>query len=256
VADGVVQEPVAEPNPLLSRRLVVAYGVVVAVLLGIGVLAFVLFRPVHHKPFSSWVPVAKAPLIPQAIATHVAAEYKLPSGHPLTQIRDTPFALLNLPITVVGLGDVKTGRSAGIETMTGRSGAIFFLCGSGPKCAVPPQKSAEQALAYVEAEGLETALYTLHAQPFLRSVLVALPSDPNALPAYGLYVRRPWQKKLLAQPLSKTLGWSTPPALRALSDSDVTRISRLTIPYTFKLHFDQLPNGSVGMTLIPLRAAA
>jgi len=252
VAEGLAQAEAPSADGIPRRRLYGAYAAIVLVLVGLGVAAFILLRPVHHKPFSAWTPAAKQPLVPQAIARHVAHEYTA-GGRPLLTIRDAPFAFANLPVSGVGIGDQKTGRTAVVDRMVPRTGAMYFLCGRPPSCAVNGGHVSEKDVAAIEAEGLETALRTLHALPSMKGVLVLLPANQNKVPTLGMYIRPAWQRRLLDQPLSKTLGWETPPPAGQLSRDDVKRISALTVPYTFKLNWDQLPDGSVGLTLIPLQ---
>ena len=129
----------------------------------------------------------------------------------------------------MSIGDVKTGRSAVIDRMVPRTGAIYSLCGRAPRCALHGGALTAKELAYIEAEGLETALHTLHAQPVREGRARAAAGGSEHRAELGMYIRPAWQKQLLAQPLSKTLGWGTPPPAGSLSDDDVKRISALTV---------------------------
>jgi hypothetical protein len=244
----------AEPAPVesrIGRRVLVAYAVVALLLVGFGVAAFLLLRPTNHT-FSTWKPNGATPQARAAqITFQVAGEYKLDSGKPLLTILYTPFQFGGAPVTRVGVGDPKTHKAAGLDTTSKSSVALYFLCQTAKSC---PYKGATQnQVALLQAEGFEAALYALKYVPSLQSVLVALPSDLAQPPAIGMYVRRPNVKSLLDRPLSKTLGWKTPPRPGALSNDDAARIYRLTTPYTSRLQFTPFPaDGSFGLVLLPL----
>jgi len=166
-------------------------------------------------------------------------------------VQDRPFAVLNLPITAAGIQDAKTKRVAVLDRPAPREAVLYLLCGARAKCAADADLASND-LALIQGEAFEVALRTLNALPQMTSVLVAFPSDSNKLPVLGLYVRRPNVRTLLERPLAKTLGWEQAPAAGSVSDEDARRIAELTLPFTFRLSFDPLQDGSVGLRLLPL----
>jgi hypothetical protein len=253
MADGLVRQEVPAPS-LLSRRLLVAYALVAALLIAVGAAAFILFRPVNHT-FSSWQPNGKTPQARAAqIALHVQAEYKLDSGKPLLTMLYTPFQIGGEPVIRVGVANEKTRKIAGLDVTSQASVALYFLCQTAKEC--PYQGATRNHIALMQAEGFEAALYALKYIPSLQSVLVALPSDLAHPPVLGMYIRRPNVKGLLEKPLSKTLGWKTPPTPTALTDSEAAHLGSVAIPFTTGLRFQLFTTGGVGLGLLPLSSPA
>jgi hypothetical protein len=251
VADGLAHPEVPAATPsLMSKRLLVAYAVIAALLVGIGVAAFILFQPVNHT-FSNWKPNGKTPQARAAqIGLHVQAEYKLDSGKPLLAMLYTPFQIGGEPVIRVGVANEATHKIAGLDVTSQTSVALYFLCQTTKDC--PFQGATRNDIALMQAEGYEAALYALKYIPTLQSVLVALPSDLAHPPVLGMYIRRPNVKSLLLQPLSKTLGWSTPPTPTTLTKVEAAHLGSVAVPFTSGLKFTLFPQGGVGLGLLPL----
>jgi pimeloyl-ACP methyl ester carboxylesterase len=200
--------------------------------------------------WSAWSPPqGSTGAVAQAIAAHVAGEYRLDAeGTPLVHVSSGP------PVAPVGPRRplVAVAFQIGQETTelhaTGDAWT-YTLCGRGPRCSIAPGPATVTRARLVRREALELALDTFGYEPELSSLLVYVPPRPGAAPSQVIWFQRGELAKELAQPLARTLTLPAPPLPSDPDTTEARRIDLLTLPNLFGFKVAKLDDGSAELQL-------
>ncbi len=204
--------------------------------------------------WSPWKPAGKDKA--KAIAEHVGPEYRLPGGQQLVLVSGGPLEVANLPIRVVLTGGAQ-GDSGGEYKLLDGKGALYRMCGLGPKCAIATGKPSTQRHLLLRREALELALYTFRYQSSLDQVVVFMPPRKGQDPNQALLFERSHVGAELDRPLQATLTSRTPSVDGIQSSPDAGLVNRLTTSSLFNFSLTQQNQDlSVLLVLQPFSASA
>lgn len=195
-------------------RFAVAYLVLgAAVGAALGALIVLVDRPGPQPPppWSAWQPQASSEGSRlQEIAAHVAGEYTLPSGNPLTAVQiGGPAKGKNLKAILIPTKP-KPSTLADFVRFDESKSAIFVLCGLAGNCRIGGQPSAARG-AVIRREALELALYTMRYNKPVDNVLVFVPPGPGQKKiTSSLFFHRSDLSSRLSHPLRTTLPHAAP----------------------------------------------
>jgi hypothetical protein len=268
VADALNGDPAdaeAEPAPNLAPpprrptrsfrgRFLLIYGFLAFVLAGAAVALVVLLTGPGSSPdtpWSAWEPDGDAAEVPQQIADHVAAQYRLPDGQQLVGVQATPPRVQDVPIGAIATRKPPSVGSSEplIDVFPAEESLVYILCGLGENCAIEGGAPSAERLRLLRRESLELALYTFRYVEGTNYVVTFLPPAPGEQPSLALLFRRGELEPQLDQPLRTTLPDETPPQPEALAPSEVVTIDKLTETSVFRFQFQQLQDGRAVLVL-------
>lgn len=221
-----------------AKKFSLAYFALAAIV-GVSIGTFVMLvqrpAPVPPPPWSVWQPKDSDRVMrAQEIASHVASQYRLPSGN----------RLLNVVVGNPAVGDpieavafARTTRpmqqSDVLSVVPATGSMMFVMCGTGAKCAIGEGKPSQERGAVVRREALELALYTLRYVKDVDLVVTFFPPTKGSAMSSALFFDRKSFSAQLDSPLRRTLR-SRPIAI------DLTPSERETVDLLTKgraLHF-------------------
>ena len=221
-----------------------------AVLLGLGlagVIAAVTFlvagKPPPPPAWSSWKPTSSGNNAVQQIAAHIGPTYRLSAGQQLVAVDGGPLQIAGFPVKVV----LASGSTSG--SFVDGKGALYTLCGLGPKCSIKGGKPSAERHLLLRREALELALYTFRYVKDVKQVVVLLPPPPGKSPNEAMFFRPKDVKRQLNRPIRFTLP-SPPPSINSLKASRTGDfLQRLTVPDLFEFSVTQGQDASVLLVL-------
>jgi hypothetical protein len=246
--------PRQRPARSFRGRFVLVYGLLALVLAGAAVGLVILLTGPGSKPdapWSAWKPDGEPSQIPQQIADHVAAQYRLPDGQQLVGVQATPPRVQDVPIGAIAIRKPPEIGSTEplIDVFPAEESLVYILCGLGENCAIEGGAPSTERLRLLRRESLELALYTFRYVEGTNYVVSFLPPAPGEQPSLALFFRRGALEEQLDLPLRATLPDETPPQPEALAPSEVVTIDRLTETSVFRFQFQQLQDGRAVLVL-------
>ena len=253
-------------------RFSLVYALLAAVLAGsIAALVVVLTRPDGTKAqnWSKFEPTGSAIARTRQIATQVSREYKLGSGHKLAAVVPSPLQTtrflqadsgpvsVEVPISTLAVQpNVSTGKheEGDFKLYNASTTVAYQMCGFGTSaqnCAISGTATNARG-QLLRREALELALYTLKYVPSTNAVLTYLPPRADqAAPPTSVLVARNDVKKLLSEPLTRTLV----PKSISLGEkpADFATVDKLTLPRLYTYDYQTLPGD--GTAILVLTAA-
>jgi hypothetical protein len=254
----IAQAP-STANRDTSVRFMVVYVVLGLVLLGsVAALAVYALGPglSSSSSWSSWRPPAGSlPVQANAIADHLAPDYRLATGGQLVAIVPSPPTVTagtqNVAIDAVSIRSAQTGDQSVRQLGLGKT-EMYTLCGLGDHCAIASGTPSVSRGRLVRREGLEVALYTFKYVPAVESVLVFLPPVPGSTETRVLFYQRGDLATRLSSPLRDTLPVAIPPRAEQPDTSEVAVIDQLTLTHYFTSQLVELQVGGALLALTPL----
>jgi hypothetical protein len=240
--------PAAPTGRDYSGRFRVAFALLGLIGVAGAVTAITLIsigKPPPGPRWSAWHPTRDGDAGVQQIADHVAPAYHLPGGAQLVAVRGGPLQIAGLPVTVVLQNNGSTRFVEG-------KGALYTLCGLGPRCSIKNGKPSVERHLLLRREALELALYTFRYVKDVDQVVVLLPPPPGQPPSQAMFFRPHDVKGWLDRPLRLTLP-SPPPSIKALRAGRGTDyLNRVTARDLFSFDVQQGQDASVFLVLNPL----
>jgi len=175
---------------------------------------------------------------PTEIAEHVGREYRLPDGKQLVAVTGGPLEIAGLPITVAIRKSAAQGGD--IDLVDDGSGALYRLCGLGPKCAIAEGKASTERHLLLRREALELALYSFRYLG-VAEVAVFLPPKKGQSPTQAVFFRRSETDlaTAVARPLDATLVNKTPSVTGVTRSPDAALVNTITTTKLFTFSFTQ-----------------
>jgi len=243
------EELVTGHTPHVAR-----FQLILGALLGIGAVAIVAALLIGTGPsagpradWSPWSPASdKAGDAAQEIANHVAPSYRLDGGRQLVAITGGTLEVADLPVRLALTDQGNTSVLKG-------DGALYTLCGLGPKCSIDSGLPSQKRHLLLRREALELALYTFRYVRGTDYVVALLPPRKGTNPTQAMFFRKDDLEGQLDRPLNVTLS-SPPPRSSALNAGDVSSLEALTAKRLFEFKFQQGPDTSVFLVLQPFAA--
>jgi hypothetical protein len=226
-----------------------------AALVGGAIGTFVMLvqrpAPLPPPPWSVWTPTASDKVMrAQEIGSHVAAEYRLPSGNRLVNVVVGNPAVGD-PIEAVAFArTTKPMQQSDVLSVVPANGSMMFvLCGTGPKCAIGEGKASQERGAVVRREALELALYTLRYVKDVDLVVTFFPPTKGSAMSSALFFDRKSFSAQLDSPLHSTLR-SRAVAVN-LTPSERQTVDLLTRNRALKFALQRESNGARVLVLAP-----
>lgn len=173
------------------------------------------------------------------IAAHVGPKYRLPSGQQMVLVTGGPLEIEGLPVKIALRHSAAAG--GGVDLLDG-GGALYRLCGLGPKCSITSGKPSKERGLLLYREALELALYSFHELEDVDHVVVFMPPSPEAkadTPTIALHYRRGDVAGQLARPLRATLPTPVPTPDTIDQSPDTPFVKQLTLGNVFSFSFTQ-----------------
>lgn len=236
-------------------RFLAFYALLAVVLAAAAVvLVVVLVRPGAEPDvaWSAWSPESSAETpVPQQIADHVGAQYRLGDGQQLVGIQAAPPRVQDVPLGAIATRKPPQPGSTEplIDIFPTEQTAVFILCGLGENCAIQGGSPSAERLRLLRRESLELALYTFRYVEGTNYVVAFLPPAPGEQPSLALFFRRGDLEAELGQPLRTTLPTAIPPPPDEIAPSEIVTIDRLTGASLFRFQFQQLQDGTAVLVL-------
>ena len=214
--------------------------VLLAAVVGGAVGSFIVLvgrpAPAAGESWSSWRPEGRENAYPTAIADHVAARYRLPSGKQLVGVLAGPAEVQELPIRAVLIQHESSTptRRDDVEVVETGSSVLYNLCGTGAKCSILEGNPSQERAQLLRREALELALYTFKYVDGVDSVIALMPvnlgdpKDQQDDTSTALFLQAKDFGKELKAPLRKTLAAPPPIAGSELDPTDGLVVDQLT----------------------------
>jgi hypothetical protein len=173
------------------------------------------------------------------IAAYVGPKYRLPSGQQMVLVTGGPLEIEGLPVRIAVRHSAASG--GGVDLLDG-GGALYRLCGLGPKCSIASGKASTERGLLLYREALELALYSFHDLKNVDNVVVFMPPPPGATkntPTIALHYRRGDVAGQLARPLRATLPNPVPTPDTIDASPDTPFVKQLTLGNVFSFSFTQ-----------------
>ena len=238
-------------------RFLVVYGVL-GLALGGAVAGIVVFasRSINPAPaWSAWRPHGGGQGAAKEIATHLGAEYRLPSGKQLVDvIAKAPSVSpgkTTVPIHYVAVRT--TGQHYETFDVSPTTSVMYSLCGLGPSCSIATGTPSVARGRLVRREILELALYTFKYVPGMQSVIAFMPPAAGTQPKYVVYLRKSDLSQELKVPLVDTLRAKTP-LPNTIPAREVRLVDAVTSSKYFSFTLSQTQLGDAVLVLAPLPA--
>jgi hypothetical protein len=184
------------------------------------------------------------------IADFVGRQYLLPTGQQIVAVTGGPLVLDNLPMRIAVRHSPADGGQ--IDLLDG-GGALYRMCGLGPKCAIASGKASPERALLLRREALELALYSFHDLKDVKNVVVFLPPPKGEDPTLALHFRRGDVAGQLVRPLRTTLPNPVPTPDTIDQSPDTPFVQALTFGNMFKFSLTQAnQDTSVFLVLDPL----
>lgn len=251
IASVEAPEPAARPYRRRFAIGVGALGLAAAAAVGGSVFALTsTHRPADPTAWSTWRPTASDQDGLDQIARHVAGEYRFTNGKRLVGITAGLGDTLGVPLRPAVFVAKPGSRDGDIPGGVPQAGTTVFyrFCGSAAACALAGTPSPRR-LSLIRRQALEVALYTMHYNRDVDSVLVLLPpvtvvGDATTTPPdLGLYFRRAQLRDQLRAPLARTLSKAVPTP-ETITPRETKRVGELTEPRSFAVISRQLNDGT------------
>ena len=172
------------------------------------------------------------------IAAYVGPKYRLPSGRQIVLVTGGPLELDGLPLRIAVRHSAAAG--GGAEELSG-GGALYRLCGLGPKCAITEGSNTKERDLLLHREALELALYSFHELKNTDNVVVFMPpgplNDKGENQTIALAYRRGDVAGQLARPLRATLPAPVPTPQTIDQSPDTPFVKALTAGNIFSFSF-------------------
>jgi hypothetical protein len=259
----LVESPPSQPNaerePYLARFRF-AYALL-AVVLGIGIGAFVVLASDGGNgpslAWSGWKPTGSDDLKTQQIASHVAGQYRLPSGRELVAVLPRKPPAIQPSGQAVQITHIVYAPSTSqqdISVYSANNSVEYFLCGIGARsgrCAIGEGTPTVARARLLHQESLELALYTFKYVHGVDSVVTLQPPRAGANPTYAVFFRKSDFHDLLKRPLVRTIQGAAPYSLGRFSQLRQDNVARIVSPHLYRFSYQQAPDGSALMVLQP-----
>jgi hypothetical protein len=173
------------------------------------------------------------------IAAHVGPKYRLPAGQQMVLVTGGPLEIEGLPVRIAIRHSAAAG--GGVDLLDG-GGALYRLCGLGPKCSIASGKPSKERGLLLYREALELALYSFHELRDVDHVVVFMPPSPEAkadTPTIALHYRRDDVAGQLVRPLRATLPTPVPTPDTIDQSPDTPFVRQLTLGNVFSFSFTQ-----------------
>jgi hypothetical protein len=173
------------------------------------------------------------------IAAYVGPKYRLPNGQQMVLVTGGPLEIEGLPVRIAVRHSAAAG--GGVDLLDG-GGALYRLCGLGPKCSIASGKASKERGLLLYREALELALYSFHDLKDVDNVVVFMPPPPGATkdtPTIALHYRRGDVAGQLARPLRATLPNPVPTPDTIDTSPDTPFVKQLTLGNVFSFSFTQ-----------------
>lgn len=173
------------------------------------------------------------------IAAYVGPKYRLPGGQQMVLVTGGPLEVEGLPVRIAVRHSAAAGGS--IDYLGG-GGALYRLCGLGPKCSIANGEASKDRGLLLYREALELALYSFHELKKVDNVVVFMPPSPKAKPGdptIALHYRRGDVAGQLARPLRATLPNPVPTPDTIERSPDTPFVKQLTLGNVFSFSFTQ-----------------
>jgi hypothetical protein len=240
-------------------RFAVIYGVLAAVLVGVGVGFVTLFiepNTGQSTSWSTWKPnggnlAGKT----RQIADHVSSSYRLnAAGDPLVAVLsskpEVTVGTEKVPIDAIAIRSRPQSNDFLKIIQPVNSTRMFTFCGLGSNCSIVEGEPSAERGRLVRREALEVALYTFKFVPEIDSVIAFMPPPPGEATTSILFLEESALKDQLKSPLNETLTLSKPP-LPAQATNLEKEIDELTLKNVFSYELQGLPTGGAAMILDP-----
>lgn len=239
----IVSPPLARQDPVYGRRFAVVLLLVMVLFAGmLGFFAYLMSRSDSSKAafWSSYKPPAgELYESAQSMADYVAPRY-VSNGDPIAVVQAQPpifeqsevagIAFMQRPNQ--GVGTAYRQFEAADNTM------MYVFCGPAAGCALPAR--GEDVTPLLRRESLELALYTFTYWPDINSVVVLLPPDKAAKPAF--LFRRKALAAQLSRPLESTLPKRDAITTSSMTEGELATVEALTEDNIFLSSFQQTAN--------------
>lgn len=246
----------ASPVARHARKFGAAYFALAAVL-GVAIGTFVLLverpAPAPPPPWSIWRPNSETRLGQATeIATHVARQYHLSSGHRLVRIAVGGPGSATEPIQFVAVAKkANPTTNSDFQPYDAQTSVMYIMCGTGAKCAIREGKASTGRAAVLRREALELALYTFRYVSDTDSVVTFFPPKLGDDPTFALFFRRDDFSEELKYPLIRTLPRGPAPLPGHLTRRERNTIEELTNTRVFKWDVQNTQNGARVLVLTP-----
>jgi len=227
----------------------VAYALVGAVFVGVIVLFAFLVSQNEAPKWSVYQPQGNGIERAQNIANHVSQSY-FEGGTTLAAVNAQRPVINSANVDAFAIARAPTANvGGGIEKLEPADKSMFFVfCGTGQRCAVPGEPTAERALL-LRREALELALYTFKYMEDVESVVALLPPVGNVNTA--AYFKRSALHGNLDKPLFETLPTQGPFETEDAAIEDGEEAERLAANSFFQSAVQELPTGGALLVLTP-----
>jgi hypothetical protein len=200
-------------------------------------------KPAKPPPWSAWKPSGSGDQALTQIASHIAPNYRQPTGEQLVAIEGGPAEVAGLPVKIVLL------RSPSDFALAQGKSAIYSLCGLGKFCSIKTGKPSRERTLLLRRESLELALYTFRYVGDVKQVVVILPPAPKHKPSQAMFFSRGDVKAQLNQPLRATLS-PKPPSIPSLRKGRIKAfLESLTDSQVYNYDLTQAQDASVLLEL-------
>lgn len=243
-ATPVLLEPAPNRSERARRssyrlRFAVVY-VLLAAAFGVAIGAFTVLMtlsdPADPTSWSTWRPEGRENQYPDAIAEHVSAAYRLPSGRQLVGVLAGTTEVRNLPIRAAVIQHASSNPTLedDVEVVEIGSGVMYTFCGIGDRCSIGEGESTTERVQLLRREALELALYTFTYVDGVDSVIALLPvdlGDPATEEddrASAVFLQKKDFAKALDRPLLATLDAKPPVAGSVRAADEGALVDRLT----------------------------
>ena len=242
-----------------TARFGIAYALLAAVV-GLAVGGFVVLAGRSTEPaqqaWSGWKPPEQASSPVREVAEFLTNRYRLPSGKPLVAIIPSEKPTIQsgaqqISVETVAVQKRGVGTEPDYAVIPAEDSVSFQLCGLGQRCAIPEGEATVERGRLLHRQALELALYTFKYVDGAKSVMAFLPPRANQQVAYALFFRRQDLQRQLDKPLRKTLPMPGPLRPGQLTPAEEQTVGTLTRDRFFQYQFQQAPDGSAVLVLVP-----
>jgi hypothetical protein len=257
-------EPVVAPLPSLrderparvfENRFSIVYFLLALVVSGaIAGLGVLLNQPdVNSGPeWSEWKPTEQGIDGARQIASHIAAQYRLPSGDQLTANLISPISVGGVSLTQIAVRNGTGSRDVSFYG-TGRS-VPYTLCGLGDRCAITEGTASRERQRLIRRQALELALYSFKYLKNVDYVLAYLPPAKGQQVSQVVFLRETDLRPLLKRSLVATLP-SRGPFVSGRRTPEGEIVDRYTAERVYAVTFQQIPDGTALIVLTPRELA-
>jgi hypothetical protein len=243
------------PPRAFENRFSIVYFLLALVVSGaIAGLGVLLNQPDANSgpEWSAWKPTEQGIAGARQIGSHIAGQYRLPSGDQLTANLISPISVSGVPLTQIAVRNGTGARDVSFYG-TGRS-VPYTLCGLGERCSITEGTASRERQRLIRRQALELALYSFKYLKNVDLVLAYLPPPKSQQVSQALFLRKADLRAFLEHPLATTLP-SRGPFVSSRRTPEAEIVDRFTAERVYAVTFQQIPDGTALIVLTPRELA-